>query len=156
MHDRFSFGSLKQHLQWKLPSIPRPPSTLPSPADPQGFPGWTWRAGQRPKFPEMAPAEDLGESQQTRTRLPYASVSPACPGARSSRAWLAVACEQLVAPCIAPPLPLSHYVPQAQLSPAFVLALHAMNQLRVPGGDGVSPPAVLKSFSTKNSWLNKW
>lgn len=59
-------------------------------------------------------------------------------------------CEQLMAPC-ALLLLLRHHVPQGWLFPAFLLALHAMNQLRVPGGDRVSPPVLLKSFSTKNS-----
>ena len=31
MHDRVSFVSLKQHLQWKLPSVPRPPEHPPFP-----------------------------------------------------------------------------------------------------------------------------
>lgn len=34
--------------------------------------------------------------------------------------------------------------PQGWLSPALLLTLHAMNQLRVPGGDRVSPLALLK------------
>lgn len=62
---------------------------------------------------------------------------------QSRHAWLAVAFGQLMAPCIAPLL-LSHHVSQGWLSPASLLALHAMHQLRVPGGDGVSPPALLK------------
>lgn len=36
---------------------------------------------------------------------------------RSSCAWLAIACEQLMAPCVAPLLLLSHHVPQGWLSP---------------------------------------
>lgn len=36
---------------------------------------------------------------------------------RSSRAWLAVTCEQLVAAYIALPRLLSHHVPQGRLSP---------------------------------------
>lgn len=78
MHERFRFVPLNQHLQWKLPSMLRPMSTLPSPADPQGFPGWTWRAGQCPKFPKMAPVKDLGESQENGTGLPYVSIPSAC------------------------------------------------------------------------------
>lgn len=118
MHDRFSFVSLKQHLQWKLPSVPRPPSTLPSPADPQGFPGWTWRAGQRQKIP----CRGLGGIPANQDQAALCEHLICLP--RSSRAWLAVACEQLVAPCIAPtaatePLcPPSPAVPRFRSSPA--------------------------------------
>lgn len=36
---------------------------------------------------------------------------------RSSCAWLAIACEQLTAPCVALPLLLSHHVPKAGCPP---------------------------------------
>lgn len=141
MHDGFSFVSLKRHLQWKLRSVLRAPSILPSPADPQCFPGWTRRAGQHPEFPETAPAEDLGESQQTGTGLPYVSIPSPCPGA--AMLGLLLPCERLVATCIALPLLLSHHVPRGWLSPAFLLALHVMNQLRGPGRrQGKSSSAV--------------
>lgn len=67
VHTWFSLVSVKQSLQWKLPSVLRAPSTFPSPADAQNFPGWMWDAESRtiPEFSEMVPAEDLGESQQT-------------------------------------------------------------------------------------------
>lgn len=152
MHNRFSLVSRKQHLQWKSSSVLSAPSTLPSPADPQDFPGWIWRAGQHPNFSETAPAEDLGESQQTGTGLPYASIPlPALEQLCLACLCLRVACGSLCscATDTEPPCP------QGWLSAAFLLTLHALNQLRGPGGDRVSPSALLKSFSTKNSWLNK-
>lgn len=57
-----------------------------------------------------------------------------------------------MAPCVAPLL-LSHHVPQGWLRPASFLALHGMNQLRVPGGDRVSPPALLNRSHQKIAGL---
>lgn len=98
----------------------------------------------------MVPAEDLGESQQTGSGLPYATtihlpaLEQLCLACHCLRVACGFLCGFTEPPC-----------PQGWLSPAFLLTLHAMNQLRVPGGDRVSPSALFKSFSTKNSWLNK-
>lgn len=99
MHTRFSLVSVKQSLQWKLPSVLRTPSTFPSPADAQNFPGWMWDAESRtiPEFSEMVPAEDLGESQQTEWVALFNKHPSACPGAAvlglplpASSLWLPV------------------------------------------------------------------
>lgn len=151
MHDRFSFVSIKHLLQWKLLSVPGPPEYPPFPCRSSGFP---WMDMESRTTSQIPTCQGLGGVPANQDQVALCKHPICLP--RSSRAWLAVSCEQLVVPCVAPPLSLSHHVPQGWLSPAFLLALHAMNQRRVPAGDRVSPPALLKSFSTKYSWLNKW
>lgn len=75
MHNRFGLMSVKQHLQWKLPSVLRALSTLPSPADPQ----------------KMVPAEDLVNPGKLGVGCPMQQASFCLPW--SSCAWLAFACE---------------------------------------------------------------
>jgi len=135
------------------------PEHLPFPCRFSGLPWMDMESRTTSKLPVTAPAKDLGESQQTGTVLPCASVPHACP----EQPCLAcchqrAACGSLrgSAAATGPPCTPRLAVAQDWLSPAFLLALHATNQLRVPGGEGVSPPALLKSFSTKNSWLNKY